>query len=97
MQNRTLGDHLWIAVTEWEPVEMGFEASDKVLVDVYATPEIYVKEIALSLLWYKFINGQKIRYLSVSTDNGVQFESSEGIEEFSIGDQLPCYEAGPSD
>ncbi|XP_021813532.1 TMV resistance protein N-like [Prunus avium] len=95
MQNRKLGDHLWIAVAE--PVETGFEAGDKVLVVVYATPEIYVKEIALSLLWYKFINGKKIRYLSVSTDNGVRFESSEGIEEFSIGDQLPCYEAGPSD
>ncbi|PQM40805.1 hypothetical protein Pyn_12258 [Prunus yedoensis var. nudiflora] len=97
MQNRKLGDHLWIAVTELEPVETGFEAGDKVLVVVYATSEIDVKEIALSLLWYRFINGKKIRYLSVSTDNGVRFESSEGIEEFSTGVQLPCYEAGPSD
>ncbi|BBH03034.1 hypothetical protein Prudu_013790 [Prunus dulcis] len=56
MQNRTLGDHLWIAVTEWVPVEMGFEAGDKVLVVVYATPEIYVKEIALSLLWKEKYN-----------------------------------------
>ncbi|PQQ07839.1 hypothetical protein Pyn_08452 [Prunus yedoensis var. nudiflora] len=97
MQNASWEITFGLQLQNWSQLRRVSRPATKFWLLYMATSEIDVKEIALSLLWYRFINGKKIRYLSVSTDNGVRFESSEGIEEFSTGVQLPCYEAGPSD